>query len=32
VLSWPRLQPQTRVLRVVALAALLALCAWQALR
>ncbi len=32
VLSWPRLQPLTRVLRVVALAALLALCAWQALR
>ena len=32
VLSWPGLQPQTRLLRVVALAALLALCAWQALR
>jgi hypothetical protein len=32
VLSWPRLQPQTRLLRVVALAALLALCVWQALR
>ena len=32
VLSWPRLQPQTRLLRVVALGALLALCAWQALR
>jgi len=31
-LSWPGLQPQTRLLRVVALAALLALCAWQALR
>ena len=32
VLSWPGLQPPTRLLRVVALAALLALCAWQALR
>ena len=32
VLSWPGLQPATRLLRVVALAALLALCAWQALR
>ncbi len=32
VLSWPGLQPHTRLLRVVALAALLALCAWQALR
>ena len=31
-LSWPTLQPSTRVLRVVALAVLLALCAWQALR
>ena len=32
VLSWPALAPQTRLLRVVALAVLLALCAWQALR
>ena len=32
VLSWPALSPPTRLLRVVALAALLALCAWQALR
>ena len=32
VLSWPALQPPTRALRVVALAVLLALCAWQALR
>ncbi len=32
VLSWPALQPQTRLLRVAALAALLVLCAWQALR
>ena len=32
VLSWPALPPQTRLLRVVAIAALLALCAWQALR
>jgi hypothetical protein len=32
VLSWPALTPPTRLLRVVALAALLALCAWQALR
>ncbi len=32
VLSWPALPPQTRLLRVAALAVLLALCAWQALR
>jgi hypothetical protein len=32
VLSWPALSPPTRLLRVLALAALLALCAWQALR
>ena len=32
VLSWPALQPQTRLLRVAGLAALLALSAWQALR
>jgi hypothetical protein len=32
VLSWPALTPPTRLLRVVALAALLALSAWQALR
>jgi hypothetical protein len=32
VLSWPTLQPQTRLLRVLALAVLLALCVWQALR
>ncbi len=32
LLSWPALQPSTRLLRVVALAALLALCVWQGLR
>jgi hypothetical protein len=32
VLSWPRLQPQTRLLRVVALGVLLALAIWQGLR
>ena len=32
VLSWPTLQPSTRLLRVVALAVLLALCVWQGLR
>ena len=32
VLSWPAAQPQTRVLRVVALAALLGLAVWQGLR
>ena len=32
VLSWPTLQPSTRVLRVVALAALLALSVWVGLR
>ena len=32
VLSWPALAPQTRLLRVVALAVLLALCVWQGLR
>ncbi len=31
-LSWPALQPPTRALRVLAVAAMLALCAWQALR
>ena len=31
-LSWPALQPQTRLLRVLALAVLLALCVWQGLR
>ncbi len=31
-LSWPALQPPTRALRVLAVAALLGLCAWQALR
>jgi hypothetical protein len=32
VLSWPALQPPTRVLRVVAVAALIALAVWQGLR
>jgi hypothetical protein len=32
VLSWPALPPQTRLLRVLALAVLLALCVWQGLR
>lgn len=32
VLSWPALQPATRVLRVLALAVLLALAVWQGLR
>jgi hypothetical protein len=32
LLSWPTLQPSTRLLRVVALAVLLALCVWQGLR
>jgi hypothetical protein len=32
VLSWPTLQPSTRVLRVVAIAALLALSVWVGLR
>ena len=32
VLSWPALQPSTRVLRVVAVAALIALAVWQGLR
>lgn len=32
VLSWPALSPQTRLLRVLALAVLLALCVWQGLR
>jgi hypothetical protein len=32
VLSWPALAPQTRLLRVLALAVLLALCVWQGLR
>ena len=32
VLSWPTLQPSTRVLRVVAIAALLALSVWIGLR
>jgi hypothetical protein len=32
LLSWPTLQPSTRLLRVVALAFLLALCVWQGLR
>ena len=31
-LSWPASPPQTRALRVLAIAALLALCAWEALR
>jgi hypothetical protein len=32
LLSWPTLQPATRLLRVVALAVLLALSIWQGLR
>jgi hypothetical protein len=32
LLSWPTLQPSTRLLRVLALAVLLALCVWQGLR
>ncbi len=32
VLSWPALAPPTRLLRVLALAVLLALCVWQGLR
>jgi hypothetical protein len=32
VLSWPALQPQTRVLRVAAVAVLLGLAVWQGLR
>jgi hypothetical protein len=32
VLSWPALQPPTRVLRVVAVAVLLALSVWIGLR
>ena len=32
VLSWPALQPPTRMLRVVAVAVLLALAVWQGLR
>jgi hypothetical protein len=32
LLSWPTLQPATRLLRVVALAVLLALSVWQGLR
>jgi hypothetical protein len=32
VLSWPALQPATRLLRVAAIAVLLALCVWQGLR
>jgi hypothetical protein len=32
VLSWPALSPQTRLLRVLALAVLLALSLWQGLR
>jgi hypothetical protein len=31
-LSWPALQPQTRVLRVAAVAVLLGLAVWQGLR
>ena len=32
MLSWPSLQPATRVLRVLALMVLLALAVWQGLR
>jgi hypothetical protein len=32
LLSWPTLQPSTRLLRAVALAVLLVLCVWQGLR